>query len=136
MHEFILEFEKPAPRGYNKYAHLTPEQKEQSKLDKEFWIQIKKSDVWTIKPEGSGDQRDHVAPFPVELPYRLIKAFSYVGETVLDPFVGSGTTLLAAARLQRNGIGYEINPEIAAAGFARLSNYQLSMDAEMETRSP
>lgn len=131
MHEFILEFEKPMPRGYNKYAHLTHEQKEQSKLDKEFWIQIKKSDVWTIKPEGSGDQRNHVAPFPLELPYRLIRAFSYVGETVLDPFVGSGTTLIAALRLRRNGIGYEINSEIAAEALTRLNNYQLSMDADM-----
>lgn len=133
MHEFILEFEKPSPKGHNKYAHLTPEQKEKSKLDREFWLQIKKSDVWTIKPEGSGDQRTHVAPFPVELPYRLIKAFSYVGEAVLDPFVGSGTTLIAALQLQRNGIGYEINPQIAEEAFHRLKNYQLSLDAELYT---
>jgi DNA modification methylase len=128
MHEFILEFEKPAPRGYSKYAHLTPEQRERSKLDREFWISLKKSDVWTIKPEGSGDNRDHVAPFPVELPYRLIKAYSYVGETVLDPFVGSGTTLLAAAMLERHGVGYEINPEIAADAVRRLENAQLTME--------
>ncbi|MCS7301229.1 MAG: DNA methyltransferase [Fimbriimonadales bacterium] len=128
MHEFILEFEKPAPRGYNKYAHLSDEQKERSKLDKDFWVSLKKSDVWTIKPEGSGDNRDHVAPFPVELPYRLIKAYSYVGETVLDPFVGSGTTLLAAAMLQRHGVGYEINPEIAAGARQRLENAQLTME--------
>lgn len=128
MHEFILEFEKPAPRGYNKYAHLSHEQKERSKLDRDFWIALKKSDVWTIKPEGSGDHRDHVAPFPVELPYRLIKAYSYIGETVLDPFVGSGTTLLAAAMLERNGIGYEINPEIAAGAVRRLQNAQLAME--------
>lgn len=113
MHEFILELEKPGKKGFNKYGHLTQEQKEQSKLDKEFWISIKKSDVWVMKPQGSGDRREHIAPFPYELPSRLIKAFSYVGETILDPFVGSGTTLLAAADLKRNGIGYEINPEIA-----------------------
>jgi len=63
-----------------------------------------------------------VAPFPYELPYRLIKAFSYVGETVLDPFVGSGTTLLAAVDLKRNGIGYEINPEIALEAVKSLRN--------------
>jgi len=112
-HEFILEFEKPAPKGYQKYAHLTREQKEASKLDKAFWIEVKKSDVWVMKPQGSGDRRSHIAPFPYELPYRLIKAYSYVGETVLDPFLGSGTTLLAAADLGRDGVGYEINPEIA-----------------------
>jgi DNA modification methylase len=124
MHEFIVELEKPERKGFNKYAHLTPEQKEQSKLDKEFWLSIKKSDVWLMKPQGSGDRRDHIAPFPYELPHRIIKAFSYVGETVLDPFVGSGTTLLAAADLKRNGIGYEINAEIAQDAVANLQNYQ------------
>jgi DNA modification methylase len=124
MHEFILEFDKPKKKGFNKYAHLTKEQKEQSKLDKEFWLSIKKSDVWVMKPQGSGDNRSHPAPFPYELPYRLIKAFSFVGETVLDPFVGSGTTLLAAVDLKRNGIGYEINPEIAFEALKSLKDYQ------------
>jgi len=124
MHEFILEFDKPEKKRFNKYKHLTKEQKEQSKLDKEFWLSIKKSDVWVIKPQGSGDRRNHIAPFPYELPYRLIKAFSYVGEIVLDPFVGSGTTLLAAVDLKRNGIGYEINPKIAFVALKSLKNYQ------------
>jgi len=120
MHEFILEFEKPAPKGYKKYDHLTKEQKEESKLDKDFWLSIKNSDVWTMAPQGSGDNRNHVAPFPRELPYRLIKAFSYVSETVLDPFLGSGTTLLTASELKRNGVGYEIVPEIAAEAIKSL----------------
>jgi len=127
MHEFILEFDKPERKGFNKYGHLTKEQKEASKLDKEFWLSIKKSDVWVMKPQGSGDRRNHVAPFPYELPYRLIKAFSYVGETILDPFVGSGTTLLAAADLKRNGIGYEINPEIAFEAVKSLKRYQAKL---------
>lgn len=109
MHEFILEFQKPDRKGFRKYAHLTPEAKEASKLDKEFWLQLKNSDVWLMSPEQSGDRRPHIAPFPLELPHRLIKAYSYVGETVLDPLAGAGTTLLAAARLGRHGIGYEIN---------------------------
>lgn len=127
MHEFILEFDKPEKKGFDKYDHLTKEQKEQSKLDKEFWLSIKKSDVWVMKPQGSGDRRNHIAPFPYELPYRLIKAFSYVGETILDPFVGAGTTLLAAADLKRNGIGYEINPEIAYVAVKSLKNYQTKL---------
>lgn len=127
MHEFILEFDKPEKKGFNKYAHLTKEQKEQSKLDKQFWLSIKKSDVWVMPPQGSGDRRSHIAPFPYELPYRLIKAFSYVGEIILDPFVGSGTTLLACADLRRNGIGYEINPEIAFDAVKRLKNYQTKL---------
>lgn len=124
MHEFILEFEKPAPKGYKKYDHLTKEQKEKSKIGKEFWLSLKNSDVWLMAPEGSGDRRNHVAPFPYELPYRLIKAFTYISETVLDPFVGSGTTLRAAADLKRNGIGYELIPEIAAEALASLRTYQ------------
>lgn len=123
-HEFILEFEKPAPKNYKKYEHLTEEQKEASKLEKDFWIEIKKSDVWLMKPEGSGDNRDHPAPFPYELPYRLIKAYSFVGETVLDPFLGSGTTLVVARDLKRNGIGYEINPEIAKEAIRKIKNFQ------------
>ncbi|MFZ5800802.1 MAG: DNA-methyltransferase [Candidatus Omnitrophota bacterium] len=127
MHEFILEFDKPNGDKSNKYSHLTKEQKEQSKLDKEFWLSIKKSDVWLMKPQGSGDRRNHVAPFPYELPYRLIKAFSYIGETVLDPFLGSGTTLLAATDLKRNGVGYEIHPAIASNALQGLKNYQTKL---------
>ena len=123
-HEFILEFEKPAPKNYKKYAHLTKEQKEESKIKKDFWIEIKKSDVWVMKPEKSGNNRSHPAPFPYELPYRLIKAYSFVGETVLDPFLGSGTTLVAARDLKRNGVGYEINPELANEAIKRIKNYQ------------
>ena len=122
MHEFILEFDKPEKKGYNKYAHLSKVQKEQSKLDKEFWLTIKKSDVWVMKPQASGDNRNHIAPFPYELPYRLIKAFSYIGETVLDPFAGGGTTLKVARDLKRNFIGYEINPKIAELMIEMLKN--------------
>lgn len=124
MHEFILEFNKPEKKSFGKYGHLTKEQKEQSKLSKEFWISIKKSDVWVMKPQGSGDRRNHIAPFPYELPYRLIKAFSYISETILDPFMGSGTALLAAADLRRNGIGYEINSEIVYDALNSFKNYQ------------
>jgi modification methylase len=124
MHEFILEFEKACPRSRkaSKYAHLTRAQKEASKLDKDFWLGIKNSDVWLMAPQGSGDQRHHVAPFPLELPSRLIRAFSFRSETVLDPFLGSGTTLMAAARLGRNGVGYEINPEIADEAIGSLKH--------------
>ena len=124
MHEFILEFNKPDKKGFKKYAHLTKKQKEMSKLDKDFWLSIKNTDVWTMKPEKSGDSRSHVAPFPYELPYKIIKAFTYVGETVLDPFAGSGTTTKSAADLKRNSVGYEIAPEIAEETLNSLKSYQ------------
>ena len=127
MHEFILEFNKPEKKGFKKYGHLTKEQKEQSKLDKEFWLSIKKSDVWLMKPQASGDKRNHIAPFPYELPFRIIKAFSYVSETILDPFAGSGIALIAAADLKRNGIGYEINPEIAYDALKSFKSYQTKL---------
>jgi site-specific DNA-methyltransferase (adenine-specific) len=65
--------------------------------------------VWTFSGEKRG-RTSHPAPFPVELPTRCIKLFTYVGDTVLDPFLGSGTTLVACRNLKRRGIGVEIDP--------------------------
>lgn len=99
-YEFILIFKKlgdsPKP---------TKEQKENSKLTQEEWNEYF-SGHWNFSGER---QNEHLAMFPEELPKRLIKMFSFVGETVLDPFCGSGTTNLAAINLNRNSIGYEIN---------------------------
>lgn len=79
--------------------------REDSKLSAEEWNEYFSSH-WTFK---GARQDKHIAVFPEELPKRLIKMFSYVGDTVLDPFMGSGTTALAAGKLGRNSIGYEIN---------------------------
>jgi len=124
MHEFILEFQKPDKKGYAKYGHLTEKNKEDSKLDKEFWLKLKNSDVWLMKPEGSGDNREHISQFPYELPYRLIKAYSFISETILDPFAGSFTTLKVSADLVRNGVGYEINPNFILIAKKKFSKYQ------------
>ena len=126
MHEFILELDKPAKSAGSKYAHISAEDKEASKLDKDFWLSLKNSDVWKMKPEASGGNRKHMAPFPVELPERLIKAYSYVGEQVLDPFVGSGTTCVAAALNGRNGIGYDLNKSFLRMAQQRLADLGVS----------
>ena len=120
MHEQILEFEKPNGNSAKKYDHLTKEIKEASKISKDFWLEIKNTDVWLMKPYKSGS-REHLAPFPIELPTRLIKAYSYITETVLDPFGGMGTTARAAIQENRNSILYEIN-----RSFLNLIEYNIN----------
>jgi len=100
-YEFILIFKKPGKKEFSKEA------KEKSKLTKEEWKEYF-SGHWNFNGER---QADHEAMFPEELPKRLIKMFTFVGDTVLDPFLGSGTTMKAAFNQNRNSIGYEINEE-------------------------
>lgn len=102
-YEFILLFKK-----IGKPPKPTAEQKKQSKLTNEEWNQYF-SGHWNFP--GEKQNGGHIAMFPLELPYRLIKMFSFVNETVLDPFCGSGTTTLASINLNRNSIGYEINKD-------------------------
>jgi len=101
-YEFILIFKKPG-----KSHKVTKEIKEASKLTKDEWKEYF-SGHWYF----NGQRQDkHLAMYPEELPKRLIKMFTFVGDTVLDPFLGSGTTSLAANNLNRNSIGYEINKD-------------------------
>jgi len=99
-YEFILIFKKPG-----KSEKIPKEIKEKSKLTKEEWKEYFYGH-WYF---GGARQIEHEAMFPEELPKRLIKMYTFVGDTVLDPFLGSGTTVKAALNLSRNAIGYEIN---------------------------
>jgi len=73
-------------------------------------------------------QNGHIAMFPEELPNRLIKMFSFVGETILDPFLGSGTTSLSAKNLDRNSVGFEINPGFIPIIKEKLQSIQNDFD--------
>lgn len=101
-YEFVLIFKKPG-----KYKEVPREVKEKSRLTKEEW---KEYFLGHWKFPGT-KQIGHEAMFPAELPRRLIRMFSYLGDTILDPFLGSGTTLEVALELQRKAIGYEINKD-------------------------
>ncbi len=108
--EYILMFRKP---GYRKVSRLRmklsviPENK-----FKEWFVQ-----VWQIPGAST---KEHPAPFPLELAERLIRMFSFVGDTVLDPFVGTGTTMIAAAKSGRDSIGIEIDPEFVKLATKRF----------------
>ena len=99
-YEYILIFKKPG-----KGKKIPKEIKEQSMLTKDEWKEYFYGH-WYF---GGARQIEHEAMFPDELPKRCIKMFTFVGDTVLDPFLGSGTTVKAAMELNRNAIGYEIN---------------------------
>ena len=117
-YEFILLFKKSgnAPKP-------TQQQKEQSAMTKEEWSQYFSSH-WNF---NGAKQMGHIAMFPEELPKRLIKMFSFSGETVFDPFAGSGTTSLAAKNLGRNSIGYEINRDFKPIIREKLGVSQLTL---------
>lgn len=95
-HEYILVFRKDGDR--KGVSDIT---------DKEFMDFT--NSMWKVQPD-SMNETNHPAPYPLELAMRLVKLYSYVGENVFDPFLGSGTTLRACKMLNRNGAGCEINP--------------------------
>lgn len=110
-HEYILVFSK---QSYSK----NKAQKKRDTIERDDFIQWTKS-VWTF-PAVNAKKIGHPAPFPVELPHRLINLYSYEGDIVLDPFCGSGTTCIAALKNNRNYIAYEINQEYVSLSQNRI----------------
>ena len=108
------------PGGYRQPTNM---QRDSSRIDKEEfnrWFQ----QIWNITGAST---KQHPAPFPLELATRLVRMFSFTGDTVLDPFCGSGTTMVAALRTGRNSIGLDIDPDYCrmAARYLKAENADL-----------
>lgn len=132
-YEFILIFKK-----LGNPPKTSQQLKEQSKLTKDEWNRYF-AGHWNFPGER---QNKHLAMFPEELPLRLIRMFSFVGDTILDPFLGSGTTILAATNSRRNSIGYEINKDFLPIienklGLGQTAIFpEIMADIEIREKSP
>jgi site-specific DNA-methyltransferase (adenine-specific) len=113
--EYIIVFSK-------KDYKLDPRGK-QSDLTKDEFLRLSKN-LWTMAPEN---RKLHPAPFPLELPLRVIKFYCFPEDVVLDPFVGSGTTLLACKLLNRKGIGVDYNPDYLKIAKERIAQQTLPL---------
>jgi site-specific DNA-methyltransferase (adenine-specific) len=111
-HEYILVFSKSSYRRKRRDGR-------KDTIAKDEFLEYTRS-VWTF-PAQSARKVGHPAPFPVELPYRLIQLYSYEGEVVLDPFMGSGQTALAALKSGRRYVGYETNAAYVKRARARIA---------------
>jgi modification methylase len=120
VHEYILIFSKAG------FSRKTLE-KRQATISRDEFLELTKS-VWNF-PAVRAKQVGHPAPFPIELPYRLIQLYTYEGELILDPFMGSGQTAIAALQSHRRYLGYEIDPEYVRLAEKRLEQFILKVNA-------
>jgi len=118
IHEYILVFSK----GMFSREDLS----RKSTISKEEFLEFTKS-VWTFAAEPA-KKVGHPAPFPIELPYRLIQLYTFEGEVVLDPFMGSGQTAIAAIKTRRHYVGYEINENYVKLAEKRIKEFSLSFN--------
>jgi len=116
VHEYILVFSKGVFRRKRLEGKVDT-------ISREQFLEWTKS-VWSFQAE-SAKKVGHPAPFPMELPYRLTQLYTYAGEVVLDPFMGSGQTALAAIQAGRNFVGYEIDD-----GYVRLAQERLETEKQ------
>lgn len=125
VHEYILVFSKG--------RFDRPGKGRRSTISRDEFLAFTKS-IWTF-PTESASRVGHPAPFPVELPYRLIQLYTFEGDVVLDPFMGSGTTAVAALRTGRHFVGYETNADYVAAASRRLAQVRQTPDARPAARA-
>lgn len=115
IHEYILIFSK---------GELKRPVKGEDTISKEDFLEWTKS-IWTFPPE-SAKRIGHPAPFPIELPYRLIQLYSFKNDIILDPFMGSGTSAIASIRSQRHWTGYDISEE-----YIQLANERINKEISL-----
>lgn len=118
FHEYILIFSK------SMFSRESLGRK--STISKEEFLEFTKS-VWTF-PAEQATKVGHPAPFPIELPYRLIQLYTFEGEVVLDPFIGSGQTAIAAIKTRRHYVGYDISEEYIKLAEKRIKEFSLEFN--------
>jgi site-specific DNA-methyltransferase (adenine-specific) len=121
VHEYILVFCKDT------FKRPNPNQRENT-ISRDDFLDFTKS-VWTF-PTESARKIGHPAPFPVELPKRLIELYTFAGEVILDPFMGSGQTALAATQTGRHYVGYEVDEKYVKLAEKRLQEYGANLNLE------
>ena len=114
IHEYILIFSKG--------EYKREKNNKENTIEREDFIAWTKS-IWTFNTE-SAKRIGHPAPFPIELPYRLIQLYSFKDDIILDPFIGSGTTAIAALKSKRHYIGYETNKDYILLAKKRIEDYK------------
>ncbi|KAF5416945.1 MAG: Modification methylase MjaI [Candidatus Methanogaster sp.] len=119
VHEYILIFSKDT------FGRKNPLKRENSVSRDEF-LELTKS-IWTF-PSESAKKIGHPAPFPVELPHRTIQLYTFEGEVVLDPFMGSGQTAIAAIKSRRSYVGYEVDYGYAKLADKRAKEFRFEFD--------
>jgi modification methylase len=123
VHEYILVFSKGSFKRQNPHHR-------RNTISRDEFLEFTKS-LWTF-PAETATKVGHPAPFPVELPYRLMQLYSFCGDVVLDPFMGSGQTALAAVKAGRRYIGYELNPQYVSLANQRILELASSAESGVE----
>jgi len=119
IHEYILIFSKG---DYKRERSKQEKERKKNTISRDEFMEWTKS-IWTFNAE-SARRVGHPAPFPLDLPYRLIQLYSFTTDIILDPFMGSGTTAIAALKSNRNYVGFEINKEYIELTKQRINPYE------------